>query len=184
LFGAQCNPHARLELDRVEGLRYVVGSSSVERLGEVAWIFVCGEKQDRYVAGPGIFLEMPAHLESVDLRHVDVEQDDVGLVLDGDAKPHGGRNCLEDLVDDAFEASLHSCVDTRIVVDDEDRDARHEILLLTQIGQALVGLYTYAVTVVLEVCADAGSPDGCGGRTPNGTPRTTRVNRQTGRPGP
>ena len=71
----------RDQLARREGLGDVVVGAHLEAEDLVPLFHAAGDHDHGNAAGLGILLEPPTDLPAVELRHHDVEQDDVGLVL-------------------------------------------------------------------------------------------------------
>ena len=63
---------------RSERLGDVVHCPGLESSGLILSLIHGGDEDDRNVSGSGVGLESPAHLEAVNIRHHDVQQDEVG----------------------------------------------------------------------------------------------------------
>src|SRR5579859_2580763 len=75
--------YARLHLVHLERLCYIVDATALESLHSVAGVAKGAEEDNRNRGESLIRLQQVAHLETAHLRHVDVEQDQVGRVADG-----------------------------------------------------------------------------------------------------
>ncbi len=77
---AQHRTHARHQRRMVDRLRQVVVPASLESVDDILAIRLGGDEDDRDEGQRGVGLEAPRHLDPVEPRHHDVEQDEVGEV--------------------------------------------------------------------------------------------------------
>src|SRR5207244_398624 len=120
--------HAGHQLARAERLRHVVVAAELEPEDTVDLLVLRGEKDDRHLrAAP----QPPADLGAVELRHHDVEDDQVGR-LAGEALERllavGGLDGAEAGL---LEREDDDLADMGVVVDDQDR--RHAVAMLDEI---------------------------------------------------
>ena len=86
------------------------------------------------------------HLEAAAARHVDVEQDDVGLELDDAADRVLDARGVAEHVDQAVELGAHAGAEQRVVVDDARRSSRlHHQLDLRPVARRAVDRRAAAV---------------------------------------
>ena len=126
----QDRAHAGHQLARAEGLRQVVVAAELEPEDTVDLLVLRGEKDDRHVrAAP----QPPADLGAVELRHHDVEDDEVGR-LAGEALERllavGGLDRAEARL---REREGDDLADVGVVIDDQDR--RHVAAMLDEIAR-------------------------------------------------
>ena len=77
----EVQPHARLEHLRVDRLHDVVDRAELEALDLRLRLGLAGEEDGRNAGRRRLALERAAHLEARHLRHLDVEEDQIGLRL-------------------------------------------------------------------------------------------------------
>jgi len=127
--GAERGPYPGTQLGGVERFGHVIGRAQVQPADLVLLRREPGEKDDRDFTREGIGFEVAADDESARIRHVDVEQDQVGLPLAGHR--HAGHAVVGRLNDDVLviEPHLHQRVNLGRIVDDQN---------LVRHGRALV----------------------------------------------
>ena len=123
-------------LPPVEGLGHVIGRSQFEPSDLLSRLVHGGEEDDRHVGGARIVLQRAADRESIEHRHVDVEQDQSGRFFDRprDALRSIGR--LVDIESLAREDALEQPPIDTTVVDNEN--AVDEVLSYLQCAQQTV----------------------------------------------
>ncbi len=104
----------------LERLADIVDAAGIEGHDLAVDIGQGGHKDDRDVAALGHGLEAAAGFETVDVRHHDVEQDQVGF-----NEGHAIERFLATQGDEHFEAALFKMIDQhaeidRVVIDDQD----------------------------------------------------------------
>src|SRR6478735_1452194 len=120
----QQRPHAGEQLGEAERLGHVVVGPGVEAHHGVDLVGARREDEDRDRATLGA--DPPAHLETVDLRQAEVEQDEVGVLL---GAVEGGRTVLAhvDVVPLASQRTRQRFRDGRVVLRQEH--SRHDTVL-------------------------------------------------------
>ena len=78
---AQQRAHAGHQRRLLERLGEIVVAACFETNDDVARVGLGGHQNDRHEAQRGVLLELLEHRDAVELRHHDVEQDEVGLEL-------------------------------------------------------------------------------------------------------
>jgi len=111
---------ARLDLLQLERLGHVVRAAHGESLHLVEHLGVGADEDDRHLGQPRICLELCADLVAVELRHVDVEEDEIGRLATGGLERELSIGHGPDLVPALLEHSSQELQVGGRVVDDED----------------------------------------------------------------
>ncbi len=115
--------HAREQLDLLEGLGNEVVGAGVERLDHVLARRVGGDDDHRQGRSQRIGAQPPANLEAVEARQVEVEQHQVGLMLDDRAQPVLAVANADRLVGGRLEHAQQHLALSLVVLDDQhERD--------------------------------------------------------------
>jgi hypothetical protein len=117
---AQHRAHPGEEGGVLEGLRQVVVAAGVESRDDVAGVGLRRHEDHRDRLEPGVALELAHDRDAVELRHHDVEEDQVRLELAGAGEPFLAVGCGLDLVAVRLEAHAQDLEVLRRVVDGED----------------------------------------------------------------
>ena len=73
--------HPRQDFLAGERLRNIVCRAGIEPLDLRGKLLICGDEQDGGLGGAGLSLELAAKVQSIPVRQVDVEQDQIGMPL-------------------------------------------------------------------------------------------------------
>ena len=115
---AQHGSHARDELARLEGLGHVVISADLEAGDPVDDVVARGEQDDR--RPPAGRAQLAQDVEPGAAWEHDVEDDQVGLVVESRSEGGVAVRGIPDLVSFAGEVGPHDLADVGLVVDDQD----------------------------------------------------------------
>ena len=108
-----------LEHDPTEGLGDIVRTARVERPGDLAFVFLHGQEENRDVSSVLVTLELTTQLEAGHSWHVDVQQNDARPRLTGALQPRQRGLGVEDPLYDTFEIEVDEGMDVRIIIHDE-----------------------------------------------------------------
>ena len=121
---------ARTKEGRVEGLRQVVVGTDLDAANDAVDLVDCRDHDHGDVLGARRRLELLERRDPIELRHEDVEQDDIGRLLGEElerfATVRCGTNCVAFVLEQAPE-QLPADV---VVVRDQDR-SRHRPMILS-----------------------------------------------------
>ena len=117
---AQQRSHARHQRGLLERLGQIVVTAGLETIDDVARVGLGRDQDDGHETKRCVLLELLEHRDAVELRHHDVEQDEIGLEL---ARAHQRILAVDrrdDLVALRVEPDAQHFQIGRIVVDDQD----------------------------------------------------------------
>ena len=113
-------PHELREGRRLERLREETEGADAERVALDVRLRLPGHEHERQVARPRVPAQGDRQLEAVEDRHLDVEQEEVGVVGDGALEALAPVGGLEHLMSLVAQYRAAERADPGIVVDDED----------------------------------------------------------------
>ena len=129
---AQDGSNAGAQLLRVEGLDEVVVGAHLQAAHLVFVVVLCGEQDD---GDAGALTQAAHHFETAHVRHDDVEDDDIGTLLLGDAERFFAIARDDDAEALTGQLELDQTQDAGFVVDGEDqRFDGHTVLFLSGAG--------------------------------------------------